>query len=305
MAIAINQYLWPIKKELKDPYFVTLTVETVYGKKLRDRISKMGKVWRKIANSAAMRIIDNKARGTIGSNFKGLRKLEVTYNAKDDKYHPHYHIVIEGKENAKYLVKRWVDIWQKEGVKCIWTSQDIRKADEKTLLELFKYSWKPTTKTKDGKDIRIPPKNHDVINQALSRRKTYHPFGGIRRHVITPEEVMTLKREAEKNLKNAVTNEEQDLVDAQDLGKLVAGEKPKGVSDTKFLWKGEDWVGVNTGEMLTGYTPEKDDRDFAEEANTEEAEKTLDKIRQRELKDHQKSPQKKRKERERKYNFKE
>jgi hypothetical protein len=66
----------------------------------------------------------------------------------------------------------WLNQWSMEIANL--DAQDIRKADQESLMELFKYEVKPVTTNKDGKFI---PAALDVIYQSLYRQKAIQAYG--------------------------------------------------------------------------------------------------------------------------------
>ena len=208
-ARLISGYLSQIQS-FKDPYFVTLTKKTVYAHDLPSSMAFMAVTWRKITDMARKSRID----------FKGVRKAECTIRPYD-KYHYHFHLVIEGKENAEWLISRWVKMMKGAADP---QAQDMRVADDNSLKELFKYFTKLTTKNPEGKKVMFDTKRMDVIFQAMKGKRVFQPFGGLR---IVTEEI-----------------------------EKIIGEEYEHLDGEFHLWKWhtEDWIN-ELGECLTGYTP--------------------------------------------------
>jgi hypothetical protein len=160
-AKLIEGYLPIIKKEFKDPYLVTLSRPNVASIYLDPEYDILFKALRKIAD---------KWRKS-GRGMKALRKLEVTYNNTDSfDYHPHLHILIEGKEAAERLLDDWL-YYNKESQP---QGQDLRPADENSLIELFKYA----TKTPAGKNgTEYNTVVLDRIYRSLKGRRIFQPIG--------------------------------------------------------------------------------------------------------------------------------
>ena len=110
---------------LLEPYFVTLTIPNVCGEDLKESIKTLLKTIQLITRS--------RRRLT---EFNGIRKIECTYNAIEDTYHPHLHLIIDGKDNAEWLISEWL----KRNPNANRVAQDYRKADSGSLMELFKYT---------------------------------------------------------------------------------------------------------------------------------------------------------------------
>lgn len=205
-----------------NPQFVTLTVRTVDAEGLPGSMANMAAVWRRIADMA------RKAR--IG--FKGVRKAECTIRP-GGLYHYHFHIIIEGRENAEWLINAWL---QRMGSITNLAAQHMRPADKKSLMELFKYFTKMTTTDKDGKKVLFDSRRMDTIFHAMRGRRVFQPFGGLR----------------------AVT-EDVDKISSQEYDNLEAGFH-------LWKWYSDDWVN-EVGECLTGYHPLKNFDELLKQAN--------------------------------------
>ena len=115
-------------------YFVTLTAPTVSGRKLNSEIDKRNKAFRRIKDNL---------RKNYGMKLNGVRKTEITYTK--GKFHPHFHMIIQGKQEAFKLQELWLDQFPNASLK----AQDITlidPSDVNNLLEVFKYAVKPEVK---------------------------------------------------------------------------------------------------------------------------------------------------------------
>jgi len=204
-AKQIKGYMKPIKA-LKEPYFITLTIPNVKGEVLRESIKDMTRVFtniRKNLHSKSIKLV-------------GIRKLESTYNPKRNDYHPHFHCIIENKKIAETLIIEWL----KRYPNAKRVSQDIRPADDGSILELFKYFTKIITK----RSIYVEPL--DVIFQAMKSLQVYRPFG--------------IKKVSEE-IDETVSQQIKDLAE----------------NDTLWKWIESDWVDEQSGELLTNYIPDE------------------------------------------------
>ncbi|MBO0953342.1 protein rep, partial [Fibrella forsythiae] len=163
-AKLIGGYL-PTLKGMKDPQFVTLTKQTVPDKDLVASMDLMEKVWRQILRSDA-----NKKR-----KIKGIRKGECTIRPNNH-YHFHYHVIVDGRENAEWLIDAWLT--RLKGVADA-QAQNYRRADENSLKEMFKYFTKLIVSTADHDKQLYPADRMDVIFLAMKGRRTIQPFGGL------------------------------------------------------------------------------------------------------------------------------
>jgi hypothetical protein len=227
-AQLINGYLAPLSA-LQSPYFVTLTRPTCTGDNLEAVI---------IENVATFRRIQDKLRKQ-GRMLSGVRKLECT-TRPNNRYHPHFHIIIEGKEGAELLISEWLNAFPETDRK----GQDMREATPGSIQELMKYFTKifSTTKLKEGPVIqnKVDVRRLDVIFRAMAGKRVYQPFGTIRKQAPAQlEDIDTLH-----------TEEHEDI------------ESRNG----QYVWNRSvnDYVNLDTGELLTGFMPSKKDIERAQ-----------------------------------------
>lgn len=176
-----NAYETPFKElqEEDDLYFITLTSPTVEKRKLSDEITKRYK--------AFTRIKDN-LRKRYSINLVGCRKLEVTYNSKDDKYHPHFHFIQKGKKEAEMLLKLWMKQFPRADLKGQEVKLIPKNNDGKDLQEIFKYATK-----------------HEV-NDKMSAEALHHIYVCIRGRRIFQTYGKLKKVEEVKEAKNSEIN---------------------------------------------------------------------------------------------------
>lgn len=218
-ATYINAY-YEIIKSLPDLQFLTLTVPNVEYKDLLKTIEGMQNSFKVIRNNYSLR-----------KKLKGIRKLEITYNPKEDTYHPHYHFIISGEENAKALKEFWLKIYK--NAKDI--AQDITKCeinkDYDSLIELFKYATKIIQKDIDSpkhKTVYFNALNNILI--VLRKKRTFQPFG-IKKPIIEDDYSLEIENKS---------------------------------SEIEFYhWEQEisDWVS-NDGELLSKYEPSPEIKEF-------------------------------------------
>ena len=142
-ALAIQTMYNYLKENTKLNYlFITLTAPNVKGEDLNNELISYSKSFE--------RMIKVKKVAKINKGY--IAKLEITYNAEDDSYHPHYHVIMavpnQYFKNMNYYIKRdeWLEIWKKaKRDECI-TQVDVRKVHNKNedgisseVLELAKY----------------------------------------------------------------------------------------------------------------------------------------------------------------------
>lgn len=205
-AQLINGYK-TVLENLPEKYFVTLTVPNVKGEILRLTIKEMTQNFQNIRKYLQKKKI----------YIKGLRKLECTYNAIRGDFHPHFHFIVSGKDNAEILLQEWLKRYPTANE----AGQNIRQANEGSILELFKYFSKIIT----NKVIYI--KALDDIFTAMQGLRVYQPLG----------------------IKKAIS-EDIEEIQAQTIEDLKAAEG-------YWTWIENDWIDKSTGECLTNYKPDE------------------------------------------------
>lgn len=218
IAILIEGYK-PQLMALEDPYFVTLTRPTCYAHELPEQIKRMGEAFRKIKRRHKFRQV------------KGLRKAECTIRPHG-KYHYHFHVIIEGKENAEYLIKEWLKLNPESKPR----PQDMRPIDCKSMVELFKYFTKLLATDKSGERRMMSYKRLDVIFRALSGKRVFQPLGGLK--MVTEE------------------------IDEETL------EATRETAEQVYRWITTDWFGDKEGDALTNYEPNPNLIKLLDPANT-------------------------------------
>lgn len=83
-ATCINAIAQELQSNGRVMLMITLTVPNVPGDMLKDTIRRVNRAWDKLIRRKAY-------RDAWGDN---IRKMEITYNADRDDYHPHLHVVV-------------------------------------------------------------------------------------------------------------------------------------------------------------------------------------------------------------------
>lgn len=190
--------------------FVTLTVPNVLNDQLELAIADMQKCLFLIKATMKRQKI----------KYAGLRKLEITYNAIRNDFHPHFHLIIDSLENAEIFLNLWLKMnpYANRG------AQNIREVDDDTMMELFKYSTKVITDVNGKGVVNIPAV--DTIMRAIYGKRVIQPFGAIKKQV----------------------SEEVEELQAHEYVGIPEYEM------MEWVWEKEDWVN-EYGELLTGHTP--------------------------------------------------
>lgn len=222
-AKAINRYA-PVVSGWSDAHLVTLTVPNAPGPELSDLIDRMQDTFN--------RCKDSMRKAPYREKLVGLRKLEVTYNAERDDFHPHYHVVTETRAQGEMLVRLWLKKW---GGEASHKAQDVRPVNQGALMEVFKYH----TKLLQDKKA-IPPLKLDAIYCAIAGRRTYQPVG-----FVLPK-----------------ADDEEGELDTE----AVTGAAKRPAEMVKWDWvqATSDWVDLTTGEVLAEYTPSDSFGDLVE-----------------------------------------
>lgn len=167
----------PTLERGNDWHLVTLTAPTVSKRQLKSELDKRTKAFRFIVNDRLRKVHKVK--------FNGIRKTECTYNEREDKYHPHYHLLVEGAHVAHLIRDEWVRYWNTARV----SAQDVRKigTTEQDLLEVFKYATKETTR----EGVQYSGDVLDTIYKHLEGRRIFQTYGDIKRAVPEPDEEQT------------------------------------------------------------------------------------------------------------------
>ena len=285
-AVSLKKYK-PVFDEWGDnAYFVTLTAPTIKRELLDSRLNEMHKIVKAINE-----VLKRRNQRGKGKKFIGVRKLECTYRPHTDKFHPHFHFLIKGKENAEFLYQEWLSRTQHLGTS--EKAQDCRKADKNAAIEVFKYFTKIVSKS--SKDKLIYLRGLDCIFKAFRGRRVIQNFGFKLPKEDPKEVLLSLADKSVSSLEDlqrvlsdsggmayVMTLEFLELVDSDplfmELTEFAMGEQNKGVpflyieqlleliEDMKgdfeeqeelFKWELEctDWVSHETGEMLTGFKP--------------------------------------------------
>jgi len=187
--------------------FLTLTQKNVKVFYLRDELKKMNEAWKRVISS-------NKKNKPAGC----ARVMEITYNEKEETFHPHQHIIIAWeKGQAPYKRLEWQERWKSAlgiGYTPICRLQAIKPKKEhvkytKAVLETFKYS----LKTNDL--LKMPNKTFNLFLDEISGTRVCSYTGIFRK---TRQK---LKMEAETKIENIDKQETQCSNCGAELSKAV------------------------------------------------------------------------------------
>lgn len=156
--------------------FLTLTIKNCFAEDLKNTLDSMTKAFNYMTR-----------RKEFKKSVKGyFRSLEITYNKKDNTYHPHFHIIL-GVNSYYFSCKdyyitqrRWSEIWQ-ESLKVDYVPiADIRKVKKNkdyssAVAEVAKYTVKSSDyliKDEDGNIIEnLTDEVVATLDKALHRKR--------------------------------------------------------------------------------------------------------------------------------------
>lgn len=166
-----NAYLPSFEKlkEIDKLYFVTLTAPTIAARQMKKEINKRYKVFTLIKDNLRKQ----------GVKLNGMRKLEITYNEVNDKYHPHFHFIQQGYAESKMLLDSWLKHFPNASI----NAQDIKEVSQgsDSLIELMKYA------TKDIVKDTTSAIAYNNIQKAIEGVRIFQPYGKLRK-VKAPKE---------------------------------------------------------------------------------------------------------------------
>lgn len=238
MGRAINEYA-PILRGWDDVQFVSLTRPNVTAGELAEEIGDM---------IHQLSLCRQQIRSTRGLELKTLRCTECTYNPDRDDFNPHFHVAVNGKEQAEALVEEWL----KRSPDAVRDAQDVRPWDgtDEGLLELVKYATKLFTPEgghrPDGDAQKEPmdPEALDTIFRALRGRHLLRGTGfdkeEARERAVTEQEIEQ-------------SGDVEDF-DEDELEQRVGAYKLEG-EETIWEWEGHDWWNPEYGLRLSEFTP--------------------------------------------------
>ncbi|MGL4997463.1 MAG: protein rep, partial [Cetobacterium sp.] len=163
------------KVENKEIIFLTLTAPNVKAEQLDEEIKDFNKAFKRLSETKSFKAM---SKGYI-------RKLEVTYNAKEDTYHPHFHVVIAVNKSyftdKNYYINQrtWLEMWKNAKKNPNITQVDVRRAKMDTIqdvMELATYSAKSS-------DVLYSKDVFDVFYKNLKSKKLI-VFNGIFKDIL-------------------------------------------------------------------------------------------------------------------------
>jgi hypothetical protein len=216
-ARLITGYM-PAIEAMEEKWFLTLSRPNVTAAALEEEIQYY---------LSTARLIQRHLREKRKLKYSSLRKIECTYNDEANTYHPHFHFIFDSQEAAQAYLDQWLD---RNPTALLNKGNQLKKADNNSCMELFKYFTKVVSKTKTRNKADQAVSNYrihlgalDTMFVAMRAVRTFQPCGVIKAvsEEIEPEQALESGR-AEVNF---------------------------------HKWMGHDWVNEATEQLLTGYVP--------------------------------------------------
>jgi len=191
--------------------FLTLTVKNCYGEDLKDTLDLMTRSFNKLNQIKPFK-----------KAIKGyFRSLEITYNKKDNTYHPHFHLILAVNKSyfsdtKSYLSHEdWTNLW-KESLKVDYTPivdvRRIKASDDDTYGKAIAETAKYTVKTNDylikNEEGKINEALTDNVVKTLDKalhRKRLVSFGFIFKEI---HKMLKLDDTVDGDLKNTDNDDE-------------------------------------------------------------------------------------------------
>jgi hypothetical protein len=209
--------------DFKEPQLVVLTMKNCKGSKLKDQYKKM---------LHAFKLARRNIKKTHGFDMDGIRTWECTYNKEEETYHPHFNVIVDGKEEALLLRSYWMNYWNtiKRGYASNRGQHVSQIHSSKGLLEVFKYV------TKQSVSHNEEVKAQDTIYKCTKGKKLAQPFGKLKRVKIVDREHHEEKvEEAEErndfwwwdDIWNTYRNSEGEILATEEEVKAYRNEKER------------------------------------------------------------------------------
>jgi hypothetical protein len=216
----------PAIQAMSEKWFLTLSRPNVVGAALEDEI----RYYLKEAS-----LIQRHLREKRKLEYSSLRKIECTYNEAVNTYHPHFHFIFDSWEAGNAFLNEWLT---RNPTAKLDKGNQLKKANDKSVVELFKYFTKVVSKSKsttangtDSVGYRIHLEALDTMFLAMRRVRTFQPCGVIK-----------------------AVSEDVEPEQALESGRAEVNH---------WKWLGHDWVNVETTAALTGFVPSEHQKAIA------------------------------------------
>lgn len=107
-AKLLNGYMPQINK-FEKPYFLTLTTTNCTAENLPDTITALQNKFRFIYKKIHKKFnVGYCVKNEIAHDLQGIKKIECTYNFKEDTYHPHLHFILKNESLGNEILNEWL-----------------------------------------------------------------------------------------------------------------------------------------------------------------------------------------------------
>ena len=258
-ADIINKYELVVNSWKEGPQFLTLTIKSVSGPKLRTAIQSMQKIvtaFRKRLNKRVERELakrlkfcqseeeEQAVRADVDNTlrFMGFRTIESNYNARTNEYNPHFHIIVRHEMHAEELLDYWQKTAPLKGWRLEKGGQDIKPVTEGSLIEICKYFTKLTAKLPKGELKPGEPTRAVYLESVLT---IFDAFYRIRAFQNFGFKISDFDIEEGHQAPSLTTGENEE----EELEPL----DPPTIGIYEYNEQIGDWFSTITGEPLTGH----------------------------------------------------
>lgn len=174
----VSKIVDAIHEDRGKPYryiFLTLTMRNCTGDELSDQITHMLGAFNRLSK------YDKFQKAIKGY----VRSMEITYNEKEDTYHPHVHVLLA--VNPSYFTgktyinhNQWMQLWRKSlkiNYDPVVNIKPVKGNTAGIIAEITKYTVKAENYI-DLKDFDLSVKVLRVLDSALHKRR-FLSFGGV------------------------------------------------------------------------------------------------------------------------------
>lgn len=243
--------------EAGEGFLVTLTAPTIGPEALAGEVRARVALFSRIAGR-----MKKQAHRGQRAEFAALRALDNSYNPREDKYHPHFHALVRGRENARDLVRYWLEARPDASP----AAQDIRPARPGAAVEVVKYAAKIVDAEKGRKgEGRARAVYADALNfifHALEGVRTVQTYGPREAWPPAPQ----LEAEAAPSNEEKQSNRQLQVLLRSSEGEQKRAAERLGLNIFRWSAGPADWFSFLTGEALSGYEPAEAYRQLWERA---------------------------------------
>ena len=186
-----NKY-YPVFNKCDNVYLLTLSRPNTEAVNLISEVELITTTIRKVLQSRTI-------REYLKSGVIGLKKIEITFNEKENTYHPHLHILISDYNAAKEIKQ----LWLKHNQVSKAAAQNLIKCNKEDIQHVLNYITKLCYKVNDNNLYNfVNPIALDTIFRALKGKKIFTKIGNYK--VAQPQKEDNDINLIEDNSKNGI-----------------------------------------------------------------------------------------------------